>query len=174
MNPLKAEGFPWLAAKQEVRTSKHERDSTHRCWLEEGKSHVLRNFKEVRAAPCQQPGREWDLSPTTTGTKSCQQLKCRFRSRFFLRSSRPESDGQHLDFGLVRLYAENPAELTQTSDLRKCELISECCFKQLICGNMLCSHRKLIQSTQLNSTILPILKSYFLKWLRKQNAFQYE
>lgn len=38
MNPLKAEGFPWLAAKQEVRTSKHERDSTHRCWLEEGKS----------------------------------------------------------------------------------------------------------------------------------------
>lgn len=56
--PFKSRGFPWLAAKQEVRTPKHERDSTHHCWLEEGKGHVLRNFKELRAAPCQQPARD--------------------------------------------------------------------------------------------------------------------
>lgn len=90
------------------------------------------NIKELRAAPCQQPARKRGLSPTTTETEFCQQLKYRTcRSRFFPRSLRQELDGQHLDFDLVRFYAENSVELTQTSDLQKCELISKCYFKQL-------------------------------------------
>lgn len=80
------------------------------------------------------------------------------RSRFVPRSSRQEPDGQHLDFGLVRLYPKNSIMLTQTSDLLTSnlltiwliELIKSCCSKHQK-FEVICSERKLMEKVQLNS-----------------------
>lgn len=69
ISPLKVECFFLLVAEEQVKDSKHEKDSIYHCWLEDGMSHMARNsagLLELREALPDSKQGNMDLRPTTS------------------------------------------------------------------------------------------------------------